>query len=408
MTAGWETKPLGEVCQFRGGGTPSKQRKDFWNGSIPWVSPKDMKSVEISDSIDHITDSAIKSSATTLIPSGSILLVVRSGILARTVPIGITSRELAVNQDLKALVPGSDVDPWFLYYALKANEQALLATVTRGATVHRLSSDVVKSLRIPLPPLEEQKRIVAILDAAFADIDQLSWNVVRKLATADELFESILEAALDGVTDGWPETTLAVEVNEGHCDLLAGFAFKSKEYSNVEGDVRLLRGDNIAPGSLRWDGVKRIATDRFEEFERYELREDDIVLAMDRPWVSAGLKLAVVAPNDLPALLVQRVARLRFGPTWDPMFAQYTLRQRRFSDHLLSAQTGVGVPHISASQIKEFSIWKPPVTVQREVGRRVRAAQEHCAQVRDRAVTARSDTVDLRQSLLHQAFTGQL
>ncbi|QLQ24239.1 MAG: restriction endonuclease subunit S [Dechloromonas sp.] len=112
----WPTVTLGAVCQFRGGGTPSKAVEQYWRGSIPWVSPKDMKFDVVSDSIDHISQEAIDGSATALIPKNSLLMVVRSGILARTVPMAITGCDLAINQDLKALCPSAAVDARFLYH----------------------------------------------------------------------------------------------------------------------------------------------------------------------------------------------------------------------------------------------------------------------------------------------------
>lgn len=144
MTEGWEQTTLGEVVSFKGGGTPSTEKPIYWHGDIPWVSPKDMKSSEVGDSIDKITGEAIEHSAASLIPKGAVLIVVRSGILARTVPIAVTTRPLAVNQDIKALCPARDVDPKFLYYYLQMAEPEILKLVTRGATVHRLSTNSLR------------------------------------------------------------------------------------------------------------------------------------------------------------------------------------------------------------------------------------------------------------------------
>ena len=93
------TAAIGDLADIYGGGTPSKSNPDFYTGTIPWVSPKDMKSWIISDSEDHITEQAVASSATRLLPPSTILIVNRSGILKRTVPIGITTRAVAINQD---------------------------------------------------------------------------------------------------------------------------------------------------------------------------------------------------------------------------------------------------------------------------------------------------------------------
>src|SRR4029077_21240117 len=100
-----------------GGGTPSTQIPLFWNGDIPWVSPKDMSVREVHDSEDHITQEAVEFSVTRIVPARSILLVVMSGILVRRIPIGIAQRPLAINQDIKALIPDRHlVDSKFLSY----------------------------------------------------------------------------------------------------------------------------------------------------------------------------------------------------------------------------------------------------------------------------------------------------
>jgi type I restriction enzyme, S subunit len=186
----WQPKRLGDVCDFRGGGTPSKAVDRYWRGDIPWVSPKDMKSRVVLDSIDHITSEAIAASAASMIDPGSILMVVRSGILARTVPIGVAGRAVAVNQDIKALCPKPAVDSWFLYYLLEAKMSALLSLVSRGATVHRLITDQIRAIEFMLPPLLEQRRIVAILDEAFEGIATARVNAEKNLqnARASDIF----------------------------------------------------------------------------------------------------------------------------------------------------------------------------------------------------------------------------
>ena len=101
----WLRVPLGRTGEWRGGGTPSKSRPELWNGNIPWVSPKDMKALHISDARDHISKSALEGSSVRIIPPGSLLMVVRGMILARAFPVALTTREVTINQDMKALLP---------------------------------------------------------------------------------------------------------------------------------------------------------------------------------------------------------------------------------------------------------------------------------------------------------------
>src|SRR5436309_2937837 len=115
-------------------------------------------------------------------------------------------------------------------------------------------------------------------------------------------------------------------------DLLTGFPFKSERYVADKTAPRLLRGDNVAQGTLRWDGAKRWPQNAVKEVAGYLLCEGDIILAMDRPWIDAGLKYATVRRDDLPALLVQRVARLRGTDRLDTRFLKYVIGSSRFTD----------------------------------------------------------------------------
>lgn len=150
-------------------------------------------------------------------------------------------------------------------------------------------------------------------------------------------------------------------------DLLTGYPFKSQHYTDDPTEPRLLRGDNIAQGVLSWNGAKRWPASAVEHLDRYWLQEDDVVLAMDRPWIEAGLKCAAVSASDLPALLVQRVARMRGGPDLDAGFLRYLIRSQEFTAYVQAVQTGTAVPHISGNQIKDFVFSLPPLDAQQAI-----------------------------------------
>lgn len=153
----------------------------------------------------------------------------------------------------------------------------------------------------------------------------------------------------------WPNVRLG-----DHVDLTVGFAFKSKQFTENSDDVRLVRGANIGQGSLKWDQERRFPVQRYDEFDKYHLRPGDVVLAMDRPWISAGLKWAVVSDAEVPALLVQRVARLRGTDSLAHDFVRYVIGSPEFEAYVQPIVTGVNVPHISASQI-ELHVPSPAV-----------------------------------------------
>lgn len=151
-------------------------------------------------------------------------------------------------------------------------------------------------------------------------------------------------------------------------DMTFGYAFKSADFSDVFDDVRLLRGDNIAQGRLRWNGVKRFPAARVDEVERYQLAVGDVVVAMDRPWIEAGLKYSVVREDDVPSLLVQRVARLRSkSDSLDQGFLGLIIGSAAFTNYVIAVQTGSAVPHISGRQIGDFEFGLPPIEVQHAI-----------------------------------------
>lgn len=160
----------------------------------------------------------------------------------------------------------------------------------------------------------------------------------------------------------WKTTTLGKIAQ-----VSTGFPFKSNDYSDSIGDIKLLRGDNIAQGTLRWDDAKRWSKNEYEKYAQYQLKEHDVVLAMDRPWIGAGLKYSAIRKEDLPSLLVQRTARLRGSYELDIIYLKYIIASPWFSKYIQSINTGSLVPHISSKQIKDFPVNIPPVEQQKKI-----------------------------------------
>jgi type I restriction enzyme S subunit len=157
----------------------------------------------------------------------------------------------------------------------------------------------------------------------------------------------------------WQETCIGSEV-----DLKTGYPFKSSLYINDTSSPRLLRGDNVVQGRLRWDSTRYWPSSLIDDVSDYFLDEGDVVIAMDRPWIEAGLKHSRISKSDMPCLLVQRVARLRAKAKLDQGFLHYLIASKEFTDHVLSVQTGTSVPHISGEQIKEYRFFRPPMEEQ--------------------------------------------
>ncbi len=163
-----------------------------------------------------------------------------------------------------------------------------------------------------------------------------------------------------------------------HVDLLTGNPFKSADYADSEG-IRLLRGDNVAQGRIRWDNAKYWPAAEVAAYARYQLQAGDVVLAMDRPWIEAGLKYAELRPEDVPSLLVQRVACLRALPTIDQRFLACLIGSPAFTAYVLGVQTGTAVPHISGKQIQDFEFVLPSLRDQRAIGELLGALDDKIA-----------------------------
>lgn len=160
----------------------------------------------------------------------------------------------------------------------------------------------------------------------------------------------------------WREVQLGDVAN-----LITGYPFKSQHYTDDAEAPRLIGGDNIAQGNLRWDSVRRWPLDMTHGLDDYWLEPGDVVLAMDRPWIEAGLKRAAVGPHDVPSLLIQRTSRLRGTDELDTAFLRYVVGSQAFTQYILSVQTGTAVPHISPAQIRAYSFLLPPPPDQRTI-----------------------------------------
>jgi len=198
----WVVKRFGYLFRFFSGGTPSTTRYELWDGDIPWVSSKDMKSMVIHDTEDHISEDAVKGSATCKLPAGSLLIVNRSGILKHSIPAAVIMREMAINQDIRGCVPLSGVNSKFIAYLIEGNQNALLALWRQqGATVESLGFELVKTTNLSVPPPAEQRSIAAFLDRETGRVDRL---VAKKRELIERLKEKRTALISLTVTRGLP------------------------------------------------------------------------------------------------------------------------------------------------------------------------------------------------------------
>ncbi|WP_310488346.1 restriction endonuclease subunit S [Chamaesiphon sp. VAR_69_metabat_338] len=187
----WETKQLDEVATFSSGGTPSKEESNYWEGDYPWVSAKDMKSFSIKDAGLKLTPEGLAMAK--IAKKGSVLVLVRGMTLLKDLPVGYVERDVAFNQDIKALVAKSGVSGLFLAYALIANKNRILNLVNvAGHGTGRLDTTLLKEFPIDLPPLLEQCRIAEMLGVWDESIDLLEKLIGRVRSRKQGLMQQLL------------------------------------------------------------------------------------------------------------------------------------------------------------------------------------------------------------------------
>lgn len=192
-------RPLHELITIQGGGTPSKSNPLFWQGSIPWVSPKDMKSRVIADAQDHISEEATRITAAKLINPGAVLIVVRGMILAHTVPSAVLKVPAAINQDMKALIASKDILPEYLCGVFWALNDQLLNLVEKSThDTRKLETHRLLDFKIPVPSIHQQKQTLTLLNDLQAQVETLNSLQADTAAELDALMPAILDKAFRG------------------------------------------------------------------------------------------------------------------------------------------------------------------------------------------------------------------
>ncbi len=191
---------LRDLGTWAGGNTPSKANAEYWtNGTVPWVSPKDMKVDEITSSEDRVTESALAEGRVSLVPEGSVLFVTRSGILAHTFPVAVTKLPVTINQDLKALTPKPGISPRYVAHAVRGATRRILNECSKhGTTVASIETNALLEFKIPMVEFDEQLRIVAEIEKQFSRLDEAVANLKRVKANLKRYKAAVLKAAVEG------------------------------------------------------------------------------------------------------------------------------------------------------------------------------------------------------------------
>lgn len=198
----WEVRKLRHCGSISGGLTPSMADRSLWDGDVSWVTPKDMKRFTISAASMNVSAKALEVTSLRLIPSGSVLLVVRGMILARRVPIARTSHPVTINQDMKAIVPATGIDAGYLAYRMDAAQATFVPMIDEaGHGTKRFPTERWKNLAVAIPPVSEQRQIVSHLDQATARLATTASNTEREIELLHEYRTRLIADVVTGKLD---------------------------------------------------------------------------------------------------------------------------------------------------------------------------------------------------------------
>jgi type I restriction enzyme S subunit len=267
---------LRDLGDWSGGTTPSKANPAYWtDGTIPWVSPKDMKVDEITSSEDRVSEAALKEHRVSLVAEGSVLVVTRSGILSHTLPVAVTKTAVTINQDLKALTPKPGVLPKYVAHALRGASRRILKECSKhGTTVASIETNALLDFEIPLVDLDEQRRIVAEIEKQFSRLDEAVANLKRVKANLDRYLAASLGEAFSGKWAGTEADWRPVPLREV-ADVQLGQQ-RAPVHAADANPIPYVRAANVTWQGLNLSDVKSMG---FPNAARYRLAYGDILLA---------------------------------------------------------------------------------------------------------------------------------
>ncbi|MCX7171490.1 MAG: restriction endonuclease subunit S [Proteobacteria bacterium] len=388
--AGWQTKPLGEVCDVVNGGTPKTGVAEYWDGLHQWITPAEMgkRATPYIDQTERtITDAGLQSSSARLLPQNSVILSSRA-------PIGhlvINTAPMATNQGCKGLVPLNGLDSKYMYYYL-ASIVPLLNDLGTGATFKELSGGKLKEVPVPIAPLPEQLRIVAILDQAFDGIATAKANAEKNLQNARALFESHLQSVFTQRGEGFEETTL-----NKVCEFVGGSQPPKAVFKKEQ------RHDNI-----RLIQIRDYKSDRHIVYIPRSMAKrfcdaDDVMIGRYGPPLFQILRGLDGAYN---------VALMKAVPDEAELSRDYLFYFLKHSDILqyiiYHSERAAGQIGVTKETLGPYPISLPPHEAQRRVVATIMELESETQRLESLYQRKLAALNELKKSLLHQAFSGHL
>ena len=319
---------------------------------------------------------------------GDILMTVRAPVG----PTNINVVQSCIGRGLAAIRASKSIDRDYLLYFLRFYEPELAKAGT-GSTFAAISRDDLETVKIPLPPLPEQRRI--------ADLLSRGGRLRRLRRVGDELRSSLLQSVFsemfgDPVTN--PMDWDSLEFGEV-VQIISGHGFKFSEYS--PSGVKLLQIANVSFQEIIWDNLAYLSTEYMDSYSNLVLREGDLLMALNRPILGDRIKFAFLKSQDAPAILYQRVGKFVIDEKrLNPQYLFGFMLTRYFYNELKNRLAGSDQPYINPTELIKMKFLLPPMPLQEQFGAVVRRVEA----LRGRQAESARQGEGLFQSLLNQSF----
>lgn len=401
----WTTKPLGDLCDVIGGGTPAKDKPAYYAGDIPWATVRDMRNENITETEFRITQQAVRSSATNIIPAGNVVIATRVGLGK----VCMVAQDTAINQDLRGVVPRDvrRLSVRFLFWWLKSIAPIIVAEGT-GATVQGVKLPFVKSLKVPVIRLDEQQRIVAILDEAFEGIATAKANAEKNLQNARAIFESDLNAVFSQRDASWDTVTLETLLERGwivgHLDGNHGSDYPRKEEFIKKG-VPYISANCLDDEHIDMSRAKYLSPARAAILRKGIAKNNDVLFAHN---ATVG-PVSILRTDEEKVILGTSLTYYRCNPKHIlPEYLAHYMRSFRFKEQYLQVMRQSTRNQVPITKQREFFHVIPPLKEQKRIIVALDGLLENgqlLARVYERKLAALDE---LKKSLLHRTFAGEL
>ncbi|EGK7522395.1 restriction endonuclease subunit S [Campylobacter lari] len=404
----WKVKKLGDIAEISSGGTPSRNKKEYWdNGTIPWVKIKDIKEKFISTTEEFITEDGLKNSSAKLFKKGTLLY----SIFATLGEVAILDIDATTNQAIAGInIKENNINSLYLMYFLRSIKDEI-SNKGRGVAQNNLNLSILKQIEIPLPPLKNQERIVGILDESFAKIDESIKILEQDLLNLDELMQSALQKAFNPLKDNAKENYQLPQgwewKNLGDISNLIQNGFAASKNNEIPSGYVHLRTHNISTdGNLNFDTLIKIKREFIKEKQSF-IEKNDILFNNTNSTELVG-KTALVTQNYNYAFsnhLTKIKLKNQYNSKLVVFYFVLLLKNKYFEKicHQWIGQSGINI-----DKLKKIQIPLPPLKEQEQIASHLDELSSHVKNLKQNYQAQIKDLQELKNSLLDKAFKGNL